>query len=57
MSVRKKQKGIYEVRWREGGRHKSAKIHGSDELAKKVERKKLSIRDENRHLDVKKEIN
>jgi hypothetical protein len=57
MSVRKKKKGIYEVRWREGGRHKSAKIHGSDELAKKVERKKLSIRDENRHLDVKKEIN
>jgi hypothetical protein len=57
MSVRKKKKGIYEVRWREAGRHKSAKIHGSDELAKKVERKKLSIRDENRHLDVKKEIN
>jgi len=57
MSIRKKEKGIYEVRWREGGRHKSAKIHGSDELAKKVERKKLSVRDENRHLDVKKEVN
>lgn len=57
MSIRKKEKGIYEVRWREGGRHKSAEIHGSDELAKKVERKKLSIRDENRHLDVKKEVN
>ncbi len=27
------------------------------ELAKKVERKKLSLRDENRHLDVKKDVN
>ena len=36
MSVMKKEKGVYEVRWREGGRHKSAKVHGSDELAKKV---------------------
>src|SRR5262249_20174982 len=27
------------------------------ELAKKIERKKLSARDENRHLDVKREIN
>lgn len=57
MSVRKKVKGIYEVRWREGGRHKSVKVHGSDEVARRVERKKMSIRDENRHLDVKKEIN
>ena len=57
MSVLKKEKGVYEVRWREGGRHKSAKVHGSDELAKKVERKKLSLRDENRHLDVRKEVN
>ena len=57
MSVLKKEKGVYEVRWREGGRHKSAKVHGSDEFAKKVERKKLSLRDENRHLDVRKEVN
>jgi hypothetical protein len=27
------------------------------ELAKKIERKKMSARDENRHLDVKREIN
>ena len=27
------------------------------ELAKKIERKKMSIRDENRHLDVKREVN
>ena len=42
---------------REGGRHRSALVNGSGELAKKVERKKLSLRDENRHLDIKKEIN
>ena len=28
-------------------------VHGSHELAKKIERKKMSARDENRHLDVK----
>jgi integrase len=32
-------------------------VHGSHELAKKIHRKKLSARDENRHLDVKKEVN
>jgi integrase len=32
-------------------------VHGPHELAKKVERKKLSLRDENRHLDVKREVN
>jgi integrase len=32
-------------------------VHGSHELAKKVERKKMSARDENRHLDVKREVN
>jgi integrase len=57
MSVRKKEKGVYVVRWREGGRHRSAKVHGSDKLAKSVEHKKLTIRDEKRYLDVKKEIN
>jgi len=32
-------------------------VHGSHELAKKIERKKMSARDENRHLDVKREVN
>jgi integrase len=57
MSVQKKREGIYEIRWREGGRHKSVQIHGTTEVAKKVERKKMSVRDENRYLEVKKEIN
>jgi len=57
MSVRKKERGVFEVRWREGGRHKSAKVHGSSKRAKAVEHKKLTLRDENRYLDVKKEIN
>src|SRR6202453_3243439 len=56
MSVHKKTEGLYEVRWREGGRQKSVRIHGFD-VAKKVQHKKLTIRDENRHLDIKKEIN
>lgn len=49
--------GVFEVRWREGGRNKSTWVHGSHELAKKIERKKMSARDENRHLDVKREVN
>jgi len=32
-------------------------VHGPHDLAKKILRKRLSVRDENRHLDVKKEIN
>jgi integrase len=32
-------------------------VRGSHELAKKVERKKMSLRDENRHLDIKREMN
>jgi hypothetical protein len=32
-------------------------VHGSYELAKKIQRKKMSARDENRHLDVKREVN
>ncbi|HPT25807.1 MAG TPA: site-specific integrase [Bryobacteraceae bacterium] len=32
-------------------------MHGPFELAKKVQRKKMSVRDENRHLDVKREVN
>ncbi len=57
MSVHKLSDGLYEVRWREGGRNKSLAIHGGFELAKKVLRKKMSSRDENRHLDVKREVN
>jgi integrase len=49
--------GVFEVRWREGGRQKSLWVHGSHELARKIERKKMSIRDENRHLDIKREVN
>ena len=49
--------GVFEVRWREGGRNKSLWVHGSYELARKIERKKMSARDENRHLDVKREVN
>lgn len=57
MSIDKIADGLFKVRWREGGRSKSVRVHGSRELAKKIERKKLSARDENRHLDVKREIN
>jgi integrase len=57
MSIHKKSEGVFEVRWREGGRQKSLRVHGSHELARKIERKKMSIRDENRHLDVKREVN
>jgi integrase len=32
-------------------------VHGSHELAKKIQRKKMSARDENRHLDIKREVN
>jgi integrase len=48
---------VYRIRWREGGRQKSLRVHGAKELAKKILRKKLSSRDENRHLDVKRETN
>ena len=57
MSIHKLSDGVFEVRWREGGRNKSQAVHGSFELAKKIERKKLSLRDENRHLDIKREVN
>jgi hypothetical protein len=43
--------------WREGGRNKSLRVHGAYELARKIERKRMSVRDENRHLDIKKEVN
>ncbi len=57
MSIHKRPDGTLEVRWREGGRNKSLRVHGPVDLAKKVERKRLSARDENRHLDIKREIN
>ena len=57
MSIKKKSDGVYEVRWREGGRNRSLSVHGALALAQKVERKKMSVRDENRHLDVKREVN
>ena len=57
MSIHKVRDGVYKIRWREGGRNRSLIVHGPHELAKKIERKKLSGRDENRHLDVKREIN
>jgi integrase len=57
MSIKKKSDGVFEVRWREGGRHKCVLVHGAYELARKIERKKMSVRDENRHLDIKREVN
>jgi len=57
VSIHKKSDGVFEVRWREGGRNKSLRVHGAYELARKIERKKMSARDENRHLDVKREVN
>jgi|SRR5260221_455124 len=57
MSIHRKSAGVYEVRWRQEGRNKSLRIHGSFELAKKIERKKMGARDENRHLDIKREAN
>jgi integrase len=57
VSIHKIEKGKYRIRWREGGRNKSTVVNGGHELAKKIETKKKSTRDENRHLDVKREIN
>ena len=57
MSIHKKSDGVFEVRWREGGRNKSLWVHGAYELARKIERKIMSVRDENRHLDIKREVN
>ena len=57
MSIHVVRKGVYKIRWREGGRNKAETVHGPRALAEKIERKKLSLRDENRHLDIKKEVN
>ena len=57
MSIHEEHDRVWKVRWREGGRNRSVRVHGSYELAGKIERKKMSVRDENRHLDVKREVN
>ena len=57
MSIHEEHDDVWKVRWREGGRNRSVRVHGPSELAKKIERKKMSARDENRHLDVKREVN
>jgi integrase len=57
MSMKKLSEGLYEIRWREGGRHKCMWVHGASELARKILRKKMSKRDENRHLDIKRDVN
>jgi integrase len=57
VSIHKVGKEVYAIRWREGGRNRSLRVHGSHELAKRVLRKKLSARDENRHLEIRKEVN
>src|SRR5215472_13244657 len=57
VSIHKVGGGLWKVRWREGGHNRSTLVHGPHELAKKIERKKLSARDENRHLDIKREVN
>jgi integrase len=57
MSIKKKRDGVWLIRWREGGRNRSLQVHGSHELARKIEHKKLATRDENRHLDVRREVN
>jgi integrase len=57
VSIHEEAVGVWKIRWREQGRNRSLLVHGSHELAKKIHRKKLSARDENRHLDIKKEVN
>ena len=56
MSIQPLGEQKWKIRWREGGLQRSLSVRGPYELAKKIERKKLSLRDENRHLDVKKEV-
>ena len=57
MSIHRVRDGVWKIRWREGGHNRSLQVHGSYELARKIERKKMSARGENRHLDVKREVN
>lgn len=57
MSIHKEGDRIYKIRWRKGGRNRSVRVHGSHELAKSILHKKLALRAENRHLDVRREVN
>jgi integrase len=57
MSIHKERDRIYKIRWREGGRNRSLRVHGSHELAKSILHKKLALRAENRHLDIRREVN
>ena len=57
MSIHRVEDGGFKIRWREGGRNRSLSVHGSHELAMKILRKRLSARDENRQLDIKREVN
>jgi len=57
MSLHRVRDGVWDIRWREGGRNRNVRVRGSHEVAKKIERKKMSLRDENRHLDIKRETN
>jgi len=50
LSIGRQSDGVYEVL-------KSLLVHGSFDLAKKIERKRLSARGENRNLDIKREVN
>jgi hypothetical protein len=57
VSIHKVEDEVFKIRSREPGRNRSLNVHGSHELAKKILRKRLSARDENRHLDIKREVN
>jgi len=57
VSIHRVEDGVLKIRWREGGRNRSLSVHGSHELAMKILRKRLSARDENRQLDIKREVN
>jgi integrase len=57
MSITKLEEGVYAIRWWERGRHRNRVIRGSRQLAEKIERKALSLRDENRYLEIKRDVN
>jgi excisionase family DNA binding protein len=43
MSIHKERDGIYRVRWREGGRNRSIRVHGSHELARRSNARKCRL--------------
>jgi hypothetical protein len=47
--------GFFDVRLEGRRRQYKPAGHGSHELARKIEGKKMSVRDENRHLDIKRD--